>query len=97
MRRARRVDGNHRAIVKALREVPGCSVVDTSAVGNGFGDLLVGLAGRNYMLEVKDPSQPPSRRKLRASQILFRSQWTGHYAVVETPEQALHEVGIRER
>ena len=53
MRRAARVDDNHAKIVASLRLV-GCTVLDLSAVGQGCPDIMVGLAGVNYLIEIKD-------------------------------------------
>ena len=55
-------------------------------------DLLVGFRGRNYLLEVKDPSKPKADRQLTPDQVKFRDNWNGHYAVVETVEQAIAEL-----
>lgn len=98
MRRAARIDGSQTAIVEALRAA-GCSVAITSALGGGFPDLVVGrddgwINARVFLLEVKDPSQPPSKRKLTKAEQKFKDNWCGHYAVVETPEEALRAVGI---
>ena len=54
--RARRVDGNQAVIVGALRAA-GCFVDDTSRLGDGFPDLVVGTReGLIYTVEVKLPS-----------------------------------------
>ena len=55
-------------------------------------DLLVGFRGRNYLLEVKDPSKPKADRQLTPDQVKFRDNWNGYYAVVETVEQAIAEL-----
>src|SRR5688572_22293101 len=44
MARAKRVDGNQNIIVKALRN-QGASVAITSALGQGFPDIVVGAKG----------------------------------------------------
>ena len=93
MRRAAKIDGNQPAIVETLRAA-GCSVTSTSAVGNGFPDLIVGRALQNFALEVKDPSQPPCKRRLTPDQAVWHSLWAGQVAIVETPEQALRAVGL---
>lgn len=45
MRRAARVDANHAEIARTLRRL-GWAVHDTSGVGGGFPDLVIGKAGR---------------------------------------------------
>lgn len=72
MRRAARTDRNHAPIRDGLRRVPGFVVVDTSRLGDGFPDLLVGHRKQWIPLEVKDPAQPPSRRRLTPAEAEFR-------------------------
>lgn len=91
MRRAAKVDANHSEIVAALRHV-GASVADASKLGGGFPDLVVGFRGRTWLLEVKDGSKPPSARKLTPDQVAFRDGWRGHYAVVNSSDEAIKAV-----
>ena len=51
-RRACKVDANHAAIVKALRQI-GAEVTDLSGNGNGVPDLLVAFRGMFFLLEIK--------------------------------------------
>lgn len=88
MRRAARTDGNHREIVSALRKL-GFSVADTSRLGGGFPDLVVGRGGRNWLLEVKDPRQPASKRLLTEDERKFFRGWNGQVAVVESVEDVI--------
>ena len=73
MRRAAKVDTNHREIVAALERC-GCSVQSLAAVGAGVPDLLVGVAARagrlTLLMEVKDGARPPSERRLTPDQAL---------------------------
>lgn len=91
MRRAARTDANHREIVDALRKV-GASVADTSGVGGGFPDLVVGVRGITFLLEVKDGSKPPSARKLTEDQAEFARMWRGHWVCVSSVDEAIKEV-----
>jgi Holliday junction resolvase len=95
MRRAARVDDNQAEIVAALRKC-GCTVQSLAALGNGVPDLLVGRAGVNYLLEVKDGSKPKSARELTPDELRWLHAWRGSAAVVETVEEALKEVGVLE-
>ena len=90
MRRAARVDANQQRIVDGARRV-GYRVSITSTVGQGFPDLVVwNPASRKLMLiEVKDPSQPPSKRELTQDQVDFHACFEGATAVVETVEQLI--------
>jgi Holliday junction resolvase len=70
MRRAARVDANHAEITHALRQC-GWTVHDTSGVGGGFPDLVVGKAGRLVLVEIKDGAKKPSARRLTKAEALF--------------------------
>lgn len=73
MRRAAKVDGNHRVIVQAFRAL-GCSVRDTSGAGNGLADLVVGKHGVTHLVEVKMPG-----RKRTAAQVKWAEGWRGGF------------------
>ncbi len=99
--RARRVDENQSRIVDALRRV-GMSVQVTSAVGEGFPDLVVGWKREirgvslptNLLMEVKDGSRPPSERRLTDAQEVWHREWRGQVVVVKTIAEALAAVGV---
>lgn len=93
MRRAAKVDGNQAEIVAALRRA-GCSVQSLAAIGKGCPDLLVGRAGRNYALEIKDGRKPPSARRLTPDETAWLESWHGQVAVVTSVETALAAVGL---
>lgn len=88
----KRVDANQAAVVDALRRC-GCSVQVLSDVGKGCVDIMVGRLGVTYCLEIKDGSQPPSKRKLTPDELEWHANWKGHAVVVESVEDALKEVG----
>lgn len=88
MRRAARVDGNQAGIVVGLRKI-GASVSPTHMIGGGFPDLVVGWRGRSILFEVKDPSQPPSKRRLTDDEAIWFGNWRGEAYVIETLEQAI--------
>lgn len=88
IRTASRVDANQPRIVAALRRV-GCTVLHLHQLKNCF-DILVGYRGRTFLMEIKDPAQPASKRKLTPGEEEFRATWRGsEYHVVLTPEQAI--------
>lgn len=89
--RAAKIDANQNEIVSALRKT-GCSVQILSSVGKGCSDLVVGFAGLNLMMEVKDGSKPPSAQKLTLDQVKWHQDWNGTVVVVNSVEQALQAV-----
>lgn len=94
MRRAARTDANQQQVIDALRRV-GCCVRDTSRVGMGFPDLVVGYKGHNYLIEVKDGAKPQSKRALTPDERAFFYEWRGQTAVVLGPEDAVQYITRR--
>ena len=92
--RAKRIDGNQNEVVKNLRKVPGVTVAITSMVGGGFPDIVVGYRGENLLIELKDPSQPKSARKLTKPEQKFHDTWMGSYYVCETATEILELLGV---
>jgi len=88
MRRAARVDANQAAIVAALRAA-GATVQHLHQIGQGVPDLLVGYQGQNWLLEVKDSSKPPSKRRLTPDEAAWVASWRGQAAVVSSVEEAI--------
>lgn len=90
-RRANKVDGNHRQIADALASIPGVVVQSLAAIGGGVPDLLVSVAGRNLLLEVKVPNGPRAKRRwvLTDDQQRWHRVWTGQVSVVCSVEEAL--------
>ena len=87
----KRIDANHVEIVKALRKI-GCDVISLAAVGSGGPDLLVGIAGRNYLIEVKNGKKPRSGQKLTPEQIKFHRNWCGQKTVINNINDAVRVV-----
>lgn len=90
-RRAAKVDTNQAVIIGALRMVPGLSVFDLSAMGRGCSDILVGFQERNWLFEIKRAGK---RAHLTPAQQRFRTTWRGQYAVIESAEEALAQMGM---
>ncbi len=86
--RAKRKDANHNEVAEHI-DACGWSVFDTSALGYGFPDLLVGKPGFNCVVEIKDGAKPPSARELTKAERDFRDNWTGPYIVATCPTDAL--------
>lgn len=86
---AKRVDANQGAIVEALRRC-GATVAITSSLGDGFVDIVVGYGGRNYLVEIKDGSQPESAQKLTPDEKAFHEKWRGQIAVIRSVQEAIN-------
>jgi hypothetical protein len=103
-KRAARRDDNEGPIVEALRAA-GASVT-VIGMGDGVPDLLVGMAGRTYLLEVKHAPGPRggthrsgNKSKggdgvLTGDQVAWWAAWRGAPPViVRTPAEALAAIG----
>jgi len=96
MQRAARKDANHAEIQKFF-ESKGYSVLDLSQLKNAC-DIVVSYMGITVMIEIKDGSKIPSKRKLTEGEIAFRNKWrtNGHWQLIESLEQAqeLHKTVV---
>ena len=92
MRYGAKRDANHSEIVAALQEY-GVSVIDTSHIGRGFPDLMLGWYGQTLMMEIKNPKTQYGRRGLNKNQMRWKEDWKGGpYAVVSTVDGAMAAV-----
>jgi len=89
-RRAHKIDTNQPAIVLALRKA-GLSVAITSALGDGFPDIVAGKDGVNYLLEIKN-----GKAGLTDDEVKFSRGWLGHYAIVRSVQEAYEVCGVPE-
>jgi hypothetical protein len=92
--RVRKADDNQAQLVKQMRKIPGLKVRHTHTIGQGFPDVVVSFRGVNYLFEIKDPSKPPSARKLTEDEQKFHDEWTGQVAVVETIEDVMDALSL---
>jgi hypothetical protein len=90
VKHAKRIDANQSKIVKELRAL-GAIVQSLADLGDGVPDLLVAFRGRNWLFEVKDWRQPPSKRRLTPKEKQWHLSWAtaGQVSVIETTEDAL--------
>lgn len=89
MRRAAKVDDNHKDIVEAFRKM-GAAVLDIHTIPNCC-DVAITYRGVSVMVEIKDSAKPPSARKLTEGEVKFRDYWVAHggkWALVESVEDA---------
>ena len=88
MRLRGKTDANQPEIVRSLRKL-GCTVFPTSNLGSGFPDILVGFRGHNWLFEIKDSNQPPSKQQLTDDEKDFHAAWNGQVAVITSAEDAM--------
>lgn len=93
--RAKRVDANQKAIVKSLRGIPDVTVADTSSLGNGFGDIVIGYKGKNWIIEIKDGNKPPSAQKLTPDEVRFHNDWKGQINVCNSFDEIFKLIFLR--
>ena len=92
-----KIDDNQKEIVAALRE-HGAFVQSLADIGKGCPDLLCAYAGSWFLLEIKDGSKPPSKRRLTEDEIRWQQKALetadGDVFVVKDINEALAAVGI---
>lgn len=91
MRVRARKDDNHKEIADVYRKM-GCSVLDTSMVGSGAPDIIVGLKQGNHLVEIKDGKKKPSARRLTPDEERFHIEWRGPIRVISTVDEAIAHV-----
>ena len=79
-----RKDLNHTEIINGFKTL-GFSVLDISNLPN-CADLVVTKQGITVIVEVKDGSQVPSKRKLTTGERAFAEMWVkdGHWMLIES-------------
>jgi hypothetical protein len=95
MRHARkRADANHFEIARHLRGL-GLGVIDIHH-GSLGADLLVPhhKTGEPHFIELKDPAQPPSGRKLTESERDMQARYPRHWHLCLTLEDVLRAIGL---
>jgi len=75
----KKTDFNQAELVRTLKQIPGVSVQDLSAVGQGCPDLLVGYKRENFLFEIKNPE---TKGKLNKRQEIWFSEWKGSAFVI---------------
>ncbi len=90
---AKRRDRNHAEIRDGLRK-RNVAVLDLGSAGCGVSDLVAEhvITRRPVFLEVKDPKQPPSARKMTEDELTFASFVP--VVVVLTLDDALDACGV---
>lgn len=81
-RRAAKVDSNQQEIIAAFRRA-GATVKPVHTVKK-FVDIVVGINGKNLLVEIKDGKKAPSKRKLTEGEQEFHEGWKGRVHIVES-------------
>lgn len=97
----KRVDRNQKDIADAL-VAAGCTVQSLHTVGGGCPDLLVGLHGDTWLIEVKTPEEAgrlsrgtSHNRETAAKQAEWAHAWRGTPPlVVQSADAALQALGL---
>jgi hypothetical protein len=95
--RAARVDGNQSRIDEAARSLGAVVIAASKAPELGFDRIYV-FRGQAHIVEVKDPSKPPSKRKLTDNERAVKAAVEavgGQYHVVETDDDLLRVFGLK--
>jgi hypothetical protein len=89
---AARVDGNHAELRQQAQQL-GLFWVDTFRLGKGAPDAFVCRWGEWWAVEIKDPAQPPSKRRLTPDEERWHDEAAqtqdAPVAVVETIDDLL--------
>lgn len=83
-RRAAKVDSNQPDVVERLRKI-GFSVQPIHTIGGGVPDLLLGISGWNFLIELKSSD----KGKLTPDEIDWHADWKGQVNVAVTVETIL--------
>jgi hypothetical protein len=93
VRKRAKIDANQAEIVAVLRRA-GCTVQSLATIGNGCPDILVGHRRANYLFEIKDIAQVPSKKKLTEDEWVWQRGWKGSVETIYSAEQALRVLGL---
>lgn len=88
MRKRAKKDNNHNDIASAFRTL-GWSWHDTHQLGDGFPDGIAGRPGVNVIIEIKDGSLSPSRRKLTPDEVHFHTFWRGPLFIIGSSQEVI--------
>lgn len=85
-----RKDANHNQVVRWFKDLM-CVVKETHAIP-GFVDLVIKRGSQIRLIEIKDPNQPPSQRKLTRAEKEFWKMWGTDPLIVETMDDVIRVV-----
>lgn len=96
VRQAARRDNNHTEIVGVFATL-GCSWLDLASIGGAL-DGLLGVAGIDQRVEIKNPEVDSTHRKLTPAEKKVFEEWRGRKPViVQTDDDAINLVNSLRR
>ena len=87
MRKYAKKDDNHNRIAEVF-EINGASVCDTSALGDGKIDMIIGFLGHNILIEAKNGALPKSKQQLTDGEEKFHAAWRGTIVIIHNELEA---------
>ena len=87
-RYARRRDGNHADVLANFARL-GCSVLDVASLPEAGCDAVVWRGDKMRLVEIKDPAQAPSKRKLTENEARMRLLHLRVHRIVATPDDVV--------
>jgi len=88
LRKAARIDANQPEIVATFRKL-GATVDITSAVGDGFPDIIVNCFKISVKVEIKDGSKVPSKQKLTKAEKEHHDKCKGATVIINSIDQCI--------
>lgn len=87
----KRVDSNQAELMAEARRL-GAEVQSIAPIGHGCPDLLGAQNGHWFMVEIKDGSKPPSKRKLNERQVEWHKRFNAPVWIWESVEDVRRDL-----
>lgn len=84
----KRTDSNQNEVFKVFRQM-GCTVLNLSNLGGCCDGLVAVSLDRQFLVEIKDGSKPPSQRKLTPAEAKFHDEWKGELYIINNIYEAI--------
>ena len=88
--RAVKADDNQALLTSQLR-AHGISVAVIHTVGRGIPDLIIGVSGQTFLVEVK----PPNNKRMTPAEEEWHANWDGHVVVATSILEVLEDITPR--
>lgn len=87
----KRVDTNQAELMAEARRLH-AEVQSIAPIGHGCPDLLLAFCGQWHVIEIKDGSKPPSKRRLRESQMEWHRRFDAPVWIWENVEDVRRDL-----